>query len=219
MFQSLFISLFLFGVLSVVSVQALDNVPLPHIDIYMLCSNDIKDLDYVKQLAGFFTDLLPSAADISIANNNSGEQQFTECAANVNRTQVRIAADGVASFDTDNLLTQQEIQNLVSSDFLEAYFEGICDDLDTFEALVSNAGSEPQTSIEGAMNHFFCEASTVGVIARTFQTLAIVAILSSVIVVLCTLGLVCACCGFCGHEEHERVVAQTRTTSPRSSFV
>jgi hypothetical protein len=215
----MFISLFLFGVLSVVSVQALDNVLLPHIDIYMLCSNDIRDLDYVKQLEGLFTDLLPSAADISI-DKNSGEQQFTECAANVNMTQVRIAADGVASFDTDNLLTQQEIQNLVSSDFLEIYFEGICDDLDTFEALVSSAGSEPQTSIEGAMNHFFCEASAVGVIARTFQTLAIVAILSSVIVVLCILGLVCACCGSCGHaEQQERVVAQTSTSSPRSSFV
>jgi hypothetical protein len=173
----------------------MESVALPHLDIYMLCSNDVRTLDYIKELDGYFTDLLPSAADVVI---ESGNQEFTNCSADVNRTQVRISADGIAQFDSSRVLNATTIQSLVENAKLEAYFAATCLELDTFEAIVTEAGAVPQVGLEGALNHFFCEANAAGVVARAVQTASIVGIATAVVIFLCIAGCICACCGLCG---------------------
>lgn len=176
-------------------VQCLEYIPLPHVDIYMLCSNDVADLDFIKELDGYYTDLLPSAADVEIID---GEASFEECAADTNRTQVRISSEGLGTFDNDNVLTQESIQALVTSQSLATYFAASCETLDTFEAVVSPAESAPQVGIEGALNHFYCEADAAGVVARTVKTFAIVSIVIGVVILICIIACICTCCGFCG---------------------
>jgi hypothetical protein len=173
----------------------MESIALPHIDIYMLCSNDVRTLDYIKELDGYFTDLLPSAVDVAI---ESGSQVFTNCSADANRTQVRISADGIAEFDSSRVLDATTIQSLVEPAKLETYFSAACVELDKFDAVITEAGSDPQMGFEGALDHFFCEANAAGVVARAVETAAIVGIVAAVVVTLCIMGCVCACFGFCG---------------------
>jgi copper chaperone CopZ len=172
----------------------MESFALPHIDIYMLCSNDVRTLDYIKELDGYFTDLLPSAVDVAI---ESGSQVFTNCSATANRTQVRISADGIAEFDSSRVLDATTIQSLVKPANLEAYFAAVCIELDKFDAVITEAGSEPQESFEGIINQIFCEANAAEVVGRALETAAIVGIVAAVVVILCILGCICACCGFC----------------------
>jgi len=170
---------------------------LPHIDIFMLCSIDIETsgtFDYVRELDGFFTDLLPSAVDVTI---DSGNQEFIGCHGDENRTQVTISSDGFVELENSSPLTQGDIQSLVSMEALSLYFENACREQDIFEAIISEAGSEPKTGPEAAFTHFLCDAESAAFLARSIQTAAIVSIVVSVILVLCFLGCICACCGFC----------------------
>jgi hypothetical protein len=172
----------------------MESVALPHLDIYMLCSDDVRSLDYIKELDGYFTDLLPSAADVVI---ESGNQEFKNCSAIANRTQVRISADGIAQFDSSRVLNQTTIQSLVDPAKLEAYFAAACVELDTFEAIVSEAGAVRQVGIESEFHNIFCEAGSFEVLENVLQTAAIVGIVAAVVVVLCIIGCICVCCGFC----------------------
>mmetsp|Transcript_106519 Transcript_106519/g.159353 ORF Transcript_106519/g.159353 Transcript_106519/m.159353 type:complete len:209 (+) Transcript_106519:59-685(+) len=190
--QLLFVLLLLTGLCNVVT--ALKQVPLPHLDIFMLCSDDIRQsFDYVLELDGFYTDLLPSAADVTI---DKGSQEFQSCTALENRTQVQIAADGFALLDEDSPFDQDEIQNLVTQDLLASYFENVCKELDTFEALVSDAGSEPQVGIATAWGALLCDFDEqfVETVARTGM---VVGIISLVILCCCIGGCILFCCGVC----------------------
>jgi hypothetical protein len=184
--------LFLAGLTGV--VQSLKEVPLPHLDIFMLCSNDIREtLDYVLELDGFYTDLLPAAVDITI---DGGSQEFLDCSANENRTQVTIAADGVALLGEESPLDQAEIQTLVTKELLASYFENICKEMDAFEVLVSDAGTEPQIGIASALGTLVCDFDVL-----FFETVArtgtLVGIVSLIILCCCVGGCIAFCCGVC----------------------
>jgi hypothetical protein len=185
-------------------VQCLETVPLPHIDIYMLCSNDVREMNSVLELDGFFTDLLPSASDISVLLD---PPEFTDCNLDANRTQVRFATDGVATFSDENLLTQEEIQNMVTFQKLEAYLgESVCEEREVFDAIVSEAGSAPQqhAGVTGALSQLVCDTNEPA-LARNLESTALVTVVVAVIVVvLCITGFFCACCGFL------RVTARTK---------
>jgi hypothetical protein len=181
---------------SLLLVDAIKEIPLPHVDIFMLCSKDIdtSGFDYVRALDGFFTDLIPSAVDVTI---DAGNQEFVACGADENRTQVMISGDGVAELANNNPLTQSDIKSLVSIQSLNSYFSNACKERDTFEAIISAAGSDPKTGVEAALTHFVCDAESSVVLARSIETAAIVSIVISVVLVLCFLACICACCGLC----------------------
>jgi hypothetical protein len=76
------------------TVKALEiAVSLLHIDIYMICSPGVKYLDHRLKINSFFTDMLPSAANVAI---ESRIPHSTDHKISGNDTQVRILPDGVA---------------------------------------------------------------------------------------------------------------------------
>jgi hypothetical protein len=169
-------------------------------------------MNSVLELDGFFVDLLPSAAAISVISDPS---EFTDCMADENRTEVRFAADGVAKFIVEDLLTKEEIKNMVTFEKLEAYLgESICKELDVFDATVSDAGSDPQYGINGAWSHESCD-SNYPALARDLESVALASIVVAVIVVLCIVGCFCACCKFIqitvrSKNEHSIIQEQKR---------
>ena len=122
------------------AVNCLEEVPLPRLDFYMLCSNDVQDLNAVLELDGFYTDLLPSASEISVAAD-AGDPEFLDCKSNTNRTQVKMTVNGIATFSADEVLTELEIQNLVTVENLQNYVEAVYGECDTFIALTAPAGT------------------------------------------------------------------------------
>jgi hypothetical protein len=136
-------------------VTDLEQVPFRHLDIFMLCSNDIREtFDYVLELDGFYTNLLPTAVDMTI---NEGSQKFLNCMVNEDRMRVQIGVDAFALLDFASPLDQAKIQNLLTHELLASYFETICDEMDAFEALISDAGLEPQLGIVTALSTSACD--------------------------------------------------------------
>jgi hypothetical protein len=156
-------------------------------------------MNSVLELDGFFTDLLPSAAAISVIANNPTE--FTDCNSNENRTQVRFATDGVAEFSDENLLTQEEIQQMVTVAKVKAYLGGertICKERDVFDATVSDANSKSQLGIDGGWAQLYCDINYSEFVTKSIQTAAIVSVVVAVVICLCIICCICACCGVCG---------------------
>lgn len=125
------------------AVDCVEEVPLPRIDFYMLCSNDVRDInDGTLELDGFYTDLLPSASGIYV-EEDAGDPEFLDCNANTNRTQVKMTVNGIAEFNDDDadVLTELEIQNLVTVENLQRYVEAVYGECDTFIALTAPAGT------------------------------------------------------------------------------
>lgn len=159
----------------VVLVDAIIEIPLPHIDIFMLCSKDVvsdndgnTQLNYKKEMDGFFSDLIPSALDIVFVDDNSSEDgdsddaattkqqtrgggvEIIDCPGHTGLKQVRMTSDGMyVEIDNHNPLTEGDIKSLVKKETLESYFSSknndVCKDLYTFEAIVRDAGSEPKS--------------------------------------------------------------------------
>ena len=144
------------------SVNAITEIPLPHIDIFMLCSSDIgygESLNYKKEMDGYFSDLIPSALDVVIAdmddNDNESDSdeatpkhgvEIIDCPGDNDRKQVRVTGDGMyVEMDDHSPLTEGDIKTLVKVEALKSYFSNVCNELHTFEAIISDAGSKPKT--------------------------------------------------------------------------
>jgi hypothetical protein len=181
--SSLMLSLFLFGG----AVHCLELRVLPHLDIWILCSDaGVKDfnLDSAGILKSYFTDLLPSAAVITI---DGGDPDFSYCNIVDNRTSVLITSFGSAEFETENVISRADIQSLVTAEALEAYFQNkVCEErIDLFDAAIEGEAS----NIRKACNPLGSFSKAV----KDFQRGVIVIIVISVIVVLCIIACLCAC--------------------------
>ena len=184
---------FLFVVLK--AVDCLEVVNLPHVDFYMLCSNDIREMNPILELDGFYTDLLPSASEISVEED---PLEFYNCTADGNLTQVKFFADGIAEFSADNLLTEHEIQKLVTSEKLEKFIGAKYQKCDVFEAIVSPRGTAPHPTLTGAWAQLMCDMNYTEFLVQSMETMVIVSIVTSIILALCLVACICACCGACG---------------------
>ena len=176
------------------AVQCLEQVALPHLDVYLLCSNDVDGFNAHLQMQGFYNDLLPSAAEILVTVQNP---RFDNCLSDPNRTQVAFSSDGTAEFSLDTLMTQADIASLVTRDALGAYLESACEDRDVFDMQQQLPGSEPQESVTAAFFRGICSTNVSVMVANGLRTGTIVIIAIAAVALCCIIGCICACCGAC----------------------
>ena len=182
------------------AVDSLQEVKLPRIDFYMLCTNDVQNMSGVLELDGFYTDLLGSASVISVEEDPPDAPEFFECNSNANRTQVKFTINGVAEFSDENVLTELEIQKLVTVENLQKYIEAEYRTCDIFEAIISPAGTEfgggQHSNI--ALMQLACDLNISATLAAGLAAASVASIVASIICCCCIFGFIAVCCcGIC----------------------
>jgi len=187
----------------------LGQVLLPHVSIYMLCNDrDIGFLNLALEMEEFYRTMLPDAHDVIV----DGSQHVSEYSSstNGNMTLIQLVTDGIA--DIVNV-TQDDLQEMVTSRDLQSYFDDICFDMALWEARIQSASKTKTTS-----NEFIGSDEMASLIQRKTQatnndpaageggdgggviagvaTVGFIAIIIGAIIVCCILSCLCSfCCG------------------------
>ena len=165
----------------------------------MLCSNkntNLESIDFTAEIEGYYSDILPQAKDVT----STGTTEFDDCILDDDVTQTRIVVDGFAMFDENEyVLSQDEIRKLVTKATLRDYFQGICVDMEAFEAKIL----EPNAKVnEGTDSSTFwvsglCNADNPVDVAAGLAGVTIAAIFIGTVLLLCIcVGLFTCCCKY-----------------------
>jgi hypothetical protein len=171
------------------------TIAAPHVSIYMLCrTNDWNETstELGVEMQDYYRDLLPdTATDVRLDVSYTVEA----CVA-TDIQEVEISSDGFldvsSGSDADaDLLTPDELQDLVTSKNLETYWEDVCDQILAFEVKVQESNTT-DTENEGwtvKWSSRFCDLNTGGV-DMSAGTILVISL--GTLVLVCLLGL-CFC--------------------------
>jgi hypothetical protein len=175
------------------------TIPVPHVSIYMLCidsGKDLESMDFGVELENFYGFLITDSTNVQV----DVEMDSNKCLAYPKGVQLRLESDGYLDIPTTSNLTKDELQGLVTPAGLETYFEGLCDNIKVWEALVSEANST--TKAFGATTVKYTEKNCAsGAIASVagLGTAAILGIAVSILVLFCC--IVSCMCNMCASRK------------------